>query len=232
MTKKKLDGAHVSPAFEKVNGKGMSKRVRRNRFRDAAEVMCFLTGLLDGVPGDVLAGDITWKQPLYGPLRSPPVAQGFQQFRRKHNVAIFLPFALFDPDHHALAVNVTRLQADGFRDPKTRRIARSQNRAVLDVFDAVQKLQHFFWAQNDRQCLGLFGCWNDVFDIPASMERDFVEEAQSCHGDEYGTRRQSLFVRQVHLISTNVFGTEYLRRFTEVSRESRNLFQVALLGVR
>jgi len=24
MTKKKLDGAHVSPAFEKVNGKGMA----------------------------------------------------------------------------------------------------------------------------------------------------------------------------------------------------------------
>jgi len=52
-----------------------------DRFRNAAEVMRFLTGLLDGVPGDVLAGDITWKQPVDGSLRAPPVAQGFQQFR-------------------------------------------------------------------------------------------------------------------------------------------------------
>jgi hypothetical protein len=79
---------------------------------------------------------------------------------------------------------------------------------VLYVFDAVQKLQHFFWAQDDRQCLGLFGCWNDVFDIPVFMQRDFVEEAQSRHGDEYGTWRQLLLLRQVQLISTNVFGTE------------------------
>ena len=81
MTKKKLDDAHVRSAFEKVNGKGMPQRMRRDRFRDATEVMCFLTGLLNGVPGDVLAGDITWKQPVDGPLRTPPVAQGFQQFR-------------------------------------------------------------------------------------------------------------------------------------------------------
>ena len=81
MTKKKLDDAHVRSAFEKVNGKGMPHGMWGDRFRNAAEVMRFLTGLLDGVPGDVLAGDITWKQPVDGPLRTPPVAQGFQQFR-------------------------------------------------------------------------------------------------------------------------------------------------------
>jgi hypothetical protein len=130
-----------------------------------------------------------------------------------------------------LAVNVRRLQADGFRDPKARRIARGQNRAVFDVFDAVQKLQYFFWAHNHRQCLGLLGRWNDVFDGPVFAERNLVEEAQSSHGDEDGTRRQFLFVRQVHLISTNIFGTECLRRLAEVSRESRNLLQIGFLGV-
>ena len=81
MPKKKLDDAHVRSAFEKVNGKGMPHGMWGDRFRDAAEAMRLLTGLLDGILGDVLAWDITRKQPVYGPLRTPPVAQGFQQFR-------------------------------------------------------------------------------------------------------------------------------------------------------
>src|SRR5436190_16485973 len=110
MTKQKLDGADVSPAFEKVNGKGMSHGMWGDWFRNAADVMRFLTGLLDSVPGDVLARDITRKQPVDGPLRTPPVAQGFQQFRREHNVSVFLTLPLLDANNHALAVNVRWLQ--------------------------------------------------------------------------------------------------------------------------
>ena len=112
MTKQKLDGADVSPAFEKVNGKGMSHGMWGDWFRNAADVMRFLTGLLDSVPGDVLARDITRKQPVDGPLRTPPVAQGFQQFRREHNVSVFLTLPLLDANNHALAVNVRWLQTD------------------------------------------------------------------------------------------------------------------------
>jgi hypothetical protein len=37
---------------------------------------------------------------------APPDAQAFEQHRREHRVAILLPFALFDAQGHALAVDV------------------------------------------------------------------------------------------------------------------------------
>ena len=44
--------------------------------------------------------------------RVVPGAQQLKQMRRKHHVAIFVALTLFDPDYHALAVDVGYLQRD------------------------------------------------------------------------------------------------------------------------
>ena len=41
---------------------------------------------------------------------APPHAQAFQQDRRQHRIAILLAFAAFNPQGHALAVDVADLQ--------------------------------------------------------------------------------------------------------------------------
>src|SRR5271170_1755080 len=50
----------------------------------------------------VLAG----KEPDLRARCPPPVAQQFEQLRRQHHIAIPLPLALLDPEHHALAVDI------------------------------------------------------------------------------------------------------------------------------
>ena len=50
--------------------------------------------LLYGEPGDVAADSITWKEPPFGLVHSPPVAQDFEQLRREHDIAILLPLCV------------------------------------------------------------------------------------------------------------------------------------------
>ena len=55
---------------------------------------------------------------------------------------------------------------------------------VFDVFDAAEKMEDFRSAENDRQLLGLLGSWNARFQVPASLEGNIVEEAESSSGDD------------------------------------------------
>ena len=66
--------------------------------------------------GDVLARNVAREEPIGGSCHSPPVAQGFQQFRREHDVAILLALALLDTNDHAFAIDIGGLQADSLGD--------------------------------------------------------------------------------------------------------------------
>jgi hypothetical protein len=51
-------------------------------------------------------------------MRHLPVgAQKLQQMGREHDIALLVPLSLFDPDHHAVRVDVGRAQRDDFGDP-------------------------------------------------------------------------------------------------------------------
>src|SRR6516162_4032898 len=56
---------------------------------------------------------VSWEEPVLGLFDSPPGTQDLQEFRRKHNVPVLLPFTLLDPDSHALAVDRGRCKCDG-----------------------------------------------------------------------------------------------------------------------
>ena len=49
--------------------------------------------------------DARRKEPVAGPVDFPPGAQDRQQLRREHHVAVLLPLALRDAQHHAFAVD-------------------------------------------------------------------------------------------------------------------------------
>ena len=90
MTKQDLDGAHVGTGFQQMDGKCVSKRMRCDRFGNMATLMCALASLLYGEPGDVAADSITWEEPPFGLVHSPPVAQDFEELWGEHDIAIFL----------------------------------------------------------------------------------------------------------------------------------------------
>ena len=55
------------------------------------------------------------KRPALWPRQLPPGSQQIEQMRGQHDIAILAAFALLDPDHHALTVDVGCLQRHHFR---------------------------------------------------------------------------------------------------------------------
>src|SRR5215469_1200983 len=100
MAEQQLDGTNVGALFQEVDGKSVSKRMRRDRFRDLANTVGLLALLLNRKSCDVPAREVSWEEPVLGLFDSPPGTQDLQEFRREHNVAVFLPFTLLDPDDH------------------------------------------------------------------------------------------------------------------------------------
>jgi hypothetical protein len=85
-----LAGAHVGTGFQQVDGKGVPKRMRADRFGQAAAPVGLLAGVRDRHRGDVTAGSIARKEPPPRFGHAPPSAQHLPQLGREHHVAIFL----------------------------------------------------------------------------------------------------------------------------------------------
>ena len=51
-------------------------------------MMRLLASLLYGEPGDVAADSITWEEPPFGLVHSPPGAQDFEEFWGEHDITI------------------------------------------------------------------------------------------------------------------------------------------------
>jgi hypothetical protein len=62
--------------------------------------------LAHGISAQRFVGRLARKQPRARSYQPPITAQQFQEFRRQLDVTILPSFALFDPNHHALAVDV------------------------------------------------------------------------------------------------------------------------------
>src|ERR1035438_161810 len=130
--------------------KCMAKTVGRDGFGNTAVAVRLLTRFLNRLPGEGLVGSHAWKQPVLRSFAAPPVTQRLQESRRKHDVPVLRSFTLLDTNHHALAVDIDRLQMDGFRYPQSRRIASRQNGSVIEEFHRLQKLQNFLRAEDHR----------------------------------------------------------------------------------
>src|ERR1700734_3864751 len=69
-------------------------------------------------------------------LRKPPIAaQDAEQLPGQHDVTLLAALAAFDPDDHALAVDVGRLQAGHLRHSQARGISGGQGDASLEARD-------------------------------------------------------------------------------------------------
>ena len=167
-----------------------------------------------------------------GPLHLPPGAEDGQQLRREHDVAVLLPLAVGDAQHHPLAVDGGHREADGLGDAQAGGVARGQDGAMLGGLDPVEKLGDFFRAEHDRQAAGPFRLGDHVVEGPALLERDPIEEPERRHGDDERARRETAFAGQVDLIGANLLATQARRRAAEMAGEPRNRLDIRLLGGR
>src|SRR6516162_10076254 len=66
MAEQQLDGTNVGALFQEVDGKSVSKRMRRDRFRDLANTVGLLALLLNRKSCDVPAREVSWEEPVLG----------------------------------------------------------------------------------------------------------------------------------------------------------------------
>jgi hypothetical protein len=82
---------------------------------------------------------------------APPDAQAFEQHGREHGVAILVPFALFDAQGHALAVDVADLECNDLTGPQSGAVGERQGGLVLEVASGSNQAADFLAAQHHRQ---------------------------------------------------------------------------------
>jgi hypothetical protein len=96
-----------------------------------AEPVRFPADLLHRILGNVPSLYVTWEEPIGGSCHAPPLAQVDEEFRREHDVAIFLSFTLIDADDHPFAIDISGLQTDSLGNAQPGGIADRQNCSIL-----------------------------------------------------------------------------------------------------
>src|SRR6516225_10748243 len=107
--------------------------------------------------------------------------------------------------------------------------ASRQDHAVLDTGHAVEELNDFLGAENNREFLRLLRSWNDRCERPVPFEGDFVQETKCRNSGENRTGSQLLFGRQIDLVGTNLFRSQQFRGLAEMAREHGDLDHIHIL---
>jgi hypothetical protein len=88
-----------------------------------------------------------------------------------------MPFALLNPDHHTLAVDVGDLQMQGLADAHTRAVHRAEDHSVREGWSRFKKTQDLLRAEDRRQPVFMPGS-RDRFDNPVPFQSDGVQKPQ------------------------------------------------------
>ena len=92
-----------------------------------------------------------------------------------------------------------------------------------------QELADLFRAQYDGKRLRLATGWDNLLNVPSSVEGDVVEKADRGHCYQYGTRRQVLVPREIQLIGSDLWRAQQIWRLAEMAGKLGNLLQVRSL---
>ena len=58
---------------------------------------------------------------------------------------------------------------------------------MLEALDSVEKSGDLIWAHHDGKCLRPAAGWDDVIDVPSSLEGDLVKKADGGHRHTHRT---------------------------------------------
>lgn len=139
--------------------------------------------------------------------RQPPIAaQNAQERRRQHRIALLAAFAMLDPHHHAVAVDIADLQHNDLGDPEPRRVSRRQRDARLQAGNGFQKSHDLVAAQDRRQLARRSGV-NDPLGDRLLAKRHAVKEPKRANDLVERSPRHALG-RKMHLVGSDVFQSE------------------------
>ncbi len=117
------------------------ERVQADALVDAGRRLGAVEGASQLTRGQRIDRVLAWKQPAppqhHAALArcQPPGAQQAQEMLAQHGVTVLATFALFDPDHHAFAVDVdvTHLERDHLGGAQAGAVSHAERRPVLEA---------------------------------------------------------------------------------------------------
>ena len=149
--------------------------------------------------------------------------------RREHDIAVPLALALFDPQRHALAVDVRHLQGHDLGDAQARAIGDAERGLVLQAGRGFEQEGHLFLAQHHRRPARLMHA-SEMAGEFRPFERDVEEEPQRGDGGVDG-RRADLLLGHMQLIEPDVLSRGGVRRTAEKDREVPHVAEIILLNL-
>jgi hypothetical protein len=111
-----------------------------------------------------------------------------------------MTLTLFDPECHALAVDVTDLERHHFADAESRAIGHGQGSLVLEIAGCLDQARHFLPTQYDRQGARQVYWLHAGHDFGV-IEGDVKEELQAADGG-IQRRRRNPFIDEMQLVAT------------------------------
>src|SRR5882672_12025798 len=201
MSQQDLDHPDIGVLLQQMCRKAVTKGVRGHRLADLGHLGRGIAGAPELAGRHRVDRVHSGKQPPLWACRVVPSAQQLEQMRRKHHVAVLVALALFDPDHHALAVDVGYLQRDHLGHTQSGPIGHTQCRLVFEPRRRIEKTCDFLRAQDHRQLARLVDKLGVVHDIGAP-KRDPEKEPQRRDALVEG-RDPRTTCRQMKLIAAN-----------------------------
>src|ERR1700736_1587026 len=170
-----LDHPDIGVLLQKMRRKAVSQGVRGHLLADLGHLGRGIAGAPELARRHRVDRVHSAKQPPLWACHLVPRAQQLKQMWRKHHVAVFVALALFDPDHHALAVDVGYLQRNHLGHSQSGRIGHTQCHLVFEPRCGIEKTCNFFRAQDDRQFAWHVDKLGMVHDVGAP-KRDLEKE--------------------------------------------------------
>src|SRR3954470_9398720 len=106
MAEQHLDRAYLSAGLEQMGGKAVGERMDAHRLSELRRLASIPAYPVERAYVERVALIAAREQPVFRSDFLPIGAQHDEQLLRQHDVSIPMSLALFDPDQHAVAVDI------------------------------------------------------------------------------------------------------------------------------
>jgi len=236
MAEQGLDDADIDTVLQQVGGKAVPQGVRSDPLGDVGCLGGFDDDAVKLAGADRQHGASAREEPAIGvqhtllPPRAPPVAQQHEQALWQHGVAIAPALAAFDPEQHALAVDIAHLERRDLADAQASATGDRQGGLVLETGGCIEKPLHLALGQHHRDLAGMRGA-DQLARKLGPVERMREEEPQRRHDAVHGRRRHPGFPL-LDLEPADILGGRSMPRASQPGRELPHIALVVTLRLR
>ena len=233
VAQQQLNRAHVGPRFQQMRRVRVPQRVRGDALVDPGLPCRQAHGLPDHLRGDRRIGTPAVARPgkEIGPRPHPAVvlAQGREERGTERDLAIATALALFDAEHHPLAIDVAHFQLAGFAAAEPGTVQRQQERAVIEILGAGNQALDFVGAEHDRQAMPLLRIRQVVTHV-TSFQDVPAEEPQRADLGDHRPDGQASLLEEEQVVASELVGRDPIETRARLLPKRVNDLDVATDG--